>query len=298
MTRLLLAASVSALAIAACSQPDQAPEDAAETAPAAATDLMEGEAVDGDALDAALAIEDPAERLDALTARGEALQAAMQARFNNRIAPLQEELRQVIAAIEAAETELQAVAFQAAIPVIEEARACEGGDPNAPAFTAPEVDEELSPGARNEIIGAAFLAAADDAACVYPLASGLRLRVDVANPDGQSPEGGESVQVHYEGALPDGTVFDSSYERGEPAVFPSDRLIRGWVEALSHMKTGETWTLFIPAELAYGEQGAGADIGPNAVLRFKVELLDLPMRAPAPSELEPVEATDGEDGPE
>ena len=217
----------------------------------------------------------------------------MQARFNNRISPLQEELRQVIAAIEAVETEVQAAAFQEAKPVIEEARACEGGDPDAPAFTAPQTDESLSPGARNEIIGAAFLATADDAACVYQLASGLRLRVDIGNPDGQSPEGGESVTVHYEGTLPDGTVFDSSYDRGEPSVFPSDRLIQGWVEALSHMNTGETWTLFIPSDLAYGEQGAGADIGPNAVLRFKVELLDLPMRAPAPSELEPAEPSDG-----
>ncbi len=294
MTRLLFAASASALALAACSQPADAPEEAAETdavAAAPASDLMEGEAVDAVSLEEALAVEDPAERIEVLAERGDALQAAMQARFTNRIAPLQAELQQVIAAVEAAETELQAIAFQAAAPVIEEARACEGGDPDGPAFTAPQTDEALSAAASNEIVGAAFLSVADASACVYRLESGLRLRVDVANSDGQSPEGGESVLVHYEGTLPDGRVFDSSYERGEPAVFPSDRLIRGWVEALSHMKTGETWTLFIPSDLAYAEQGAGADIGPNAVLRFKVELLDLPMRAPAPSELD--EPSDG-----
>jgi hypothetical protein len=294
MTRLLLAASVSALALAACSQ---APESEAPVEGAAPAEVMAGEAVDAESLESILAIEDPSERREALIARGDALQAAMQARFENRIAPLREELDQVVAAIGAAETELASSAFAVAAPIIAEARACEGGNPDGPEFTPPQIRDALTPAATNEIVGAAFLSAADAAPCVYRLDSGLRFRVDVANAEGESPEGGETVLVHYEGTLPDGTVFDSSYERGEPAAFPSDRLIRGWVEALAHMNTGETWSLFIPAELAYGDQGAGGDIGPNAVLRFKVELLDLPMRAPAPSELEPVDA-DGEDGPE
>jgi len=297
MTRLLLAASVSALALAACSQ-DPEPEAPVEAggeagAEAAAT---AGEAVEAESLEAILTLEDPAQRRDALIARGDAIQSAMQARFENRIAPLRAELDQVVAAIDAAETELASSAFAQAGPIIEDARACEGGNPEGPEFTPPQIRDALTPGATNEIAGAAFLAAADAAPCVYRLESGLRFRVDVANAEGQSPEGGETVLVHYEGTLPDGTVFDSSYARGEPAAFPSDRLIRGWVEALAHMKTGETWSLFIPSDLAYGEQGAGADIGPNAVLRFKVELLDLPMRAPAPSELESAEAADGDDG--
>ncbi len=292
MTRLLLAASVSALALAACSQ-EPATEAPAETGAAVEADVMAGEAVEAESLESILTIEDPSDRREALIARGDAIQAAMQARFENRIAPLRAELDQVVAAIGAAETELASSAFAVAVPIIAEARACEGGNPDGPEFTVPQIRDALTPAATNEIVGAAFLSAADAAPCVYRLDSGLRFRVDVANAEGQSPEGGETVLVHYEGTLPDGTVFDSSYARGEPAAFPSDRLIRGWVEALAHMNTGETWSLFIPADLAYGEQGAGGDIGPNAVLRFKVELLDLPMRTPAPSELEPVEPSDG-----
>lgn len=292
MTRLLLAASVSVLSLAACSQ-DPEPEAPAATG----AEEMAGEAVEAEALETILAIEAAEARRDALIERGDAIQAAMQARFDNRIAPLRAELDQIVAAIEAAEAELAAGAFAQAAPVIAQARACEGGDPDGPAFTAPQTDAALSPAASNEIVGAAFLAAADAAPCVFSLESGLRFRVDVANEGGESPQGGETVQVHYEGTLPDGTVFDSSYARGEPAAFPSDRLIRGWVEALAHMKTGETWSLFIPSDLGYGAQGAGGDIGPNAVLRFKVELLALPMRAPAPSALEPAsEAADDTDG--
>ena len=83
------------------------------------------------------------------------------------------------------------------------------------------------------------------------------------------------VKVHYEGRLIDGTVFDSSIERGVPAEFPVNRVIAGWTEALQLMTVGSQWELYIPADLAYGAQGAGGVIGPNATLIFKVELLDI-----------------------
>lgn len=281
MTRLLLAATASALVLAACSQDveteaPETPEASAESAPASAP------AIDGPSLDEILAIEDILERREALLERGNAI-------FQEREA-LQGELEQVAGALEVIEGELAAQAFLTAGPAVEDARMCEGGNPDGPEFNPPTIGEGLTPAATNEIIGAAYLAAADAAPCVYRLDSGLRFRIDVANPEGQSPENGETVLVHYEGTLPDGSVFDSSYERGEPAAFPSDRLIAGWVEALSHMNTGETWTLMIPSELAYGERGAGDDIGPNATLRFKVELIALPLRAEPLGE---AEDTDG-----
>jgi FKBP-type peptidyl-prolyl cis-trans isomerase FklB len=126
----------------------------------------------------------------------------------------------------------------------------------------------------------AFLEANAGEACVFTLPSGLQLRIDEAAGDNaRTPGRGEMVQVHYEGRLLDGTVFDSSYERGAPAVFPSDRLIAGWVEALGQIREGETWTLFLHPDLAYGEQGTpGGPIGPNSALIFRMELLGLPQR--------------------
>jgi len=83
----------------------------------------------------------------------------------------------------------------------------------------------------------------------------------------------DTVTTHYRGTLIDGTEFDNSYKRGEPATFPVKGVIPGWTEALQHMKVGAKWQLFIPANLAYGERGAGESIGPNATLIFEVELL-------------------------
>lgn len=95
--------------------------------------------------------------------------------------------------------------------------------------------------------------------------------------DGLSPEGGETVVVHYEGRLVEtGETFDSSFERGEAAMFPANRLIPGWVEALQLMKPGDRWMLFIPSSLAYGEGGTpGGPIPPNADLMFEVEMMDV-----------------------
>lgn len=106
--------------------------------------------------------------------------------------------------------------------------------------------------------------------------SGLQYEVMVAAADGQPmPEASDTVRVHYHGTLIDGTVFDSSVERGEPAQFPVTGVIRGWVEALQMMKVGDKWKLSIPAELAYGARSPSPRIPANSVLVFEVELLDI-----------------------
>lgn len=92
---------------------------------------------------------------------------------------------------------------------------------------------------------------------------------------GEKPGATDRVRVHYHGTLIDGTVFDSSVERGEPAVFGVNQVIPGWTEALQLMPVGSKWKVFIPSNLAYGPRGAGADIGPNAALIFEVELLEI-----------------------
>lgn len=103
---------------------------------------------------------------------------------------------------------------------------------------------------------------------------GVLYRV-LAEGEGASPVPGEIVRVHYEGRLIDGTVFDSSYARGEPAEFPSDRLIAGWREILGMMQEGDHWEIAIPAHLAYGPNGAGDAIPPDSALLFKLELLEV-----------------------
>jgi FKBP-type peptidyl-prolyl cis-trans isomerase len=92
---------------------------------------------------------------------------------------------------------------------------------------------------------------------------------------GTSPKATDTVKVNYRGTLPDGKVFDSSYDRNEPATFPVNGVIKGWTEALQHMKPGGKWEIYLPSELAYGERGAGHDIPPNATLIFTVELLSI-----------------------
>lgn len=104
--------------------------------------------------------------------------------------------------------------------------------------------------------------------------SGLQYEVLVQG-NGPIPKATDKVKVHYHGTLIDGTVFDSSVERGEPIVFSVNGVIKGWQEALQMMPVGSKWKLFIPSQLAYGERGAGAHIGPNAVLIFEVELLGI-----------------------
>ena len=104
--------------------------------------------------------------------------------------------------------------------------------------------------------------------------SGLQYKV-LEEGDGPSPDANDKVTVHYEGTLVDGSIFDSSLKRGEPATFPVNRVIPGWTEALQMMQEGDKWKLFIPPDLAYGEQGAGQSIGPNEALIFEVELIEV-----------------------
>lgn len=109
---------------------------------------------------------------------------------------------------------------------------------------------------------------------VIELPSGLQYKV-LAEGEGDIPTANDQVKCHYHGTLINGSVFDSSVERGEPAVFPVNGVIQGWVEALQLMSAGSKWRLFIPSELAYGQQGAGGAIGPNSTLIFDVELLEI-----------------------
>ena len=104
--------------------------------------------------------------------------------------------------------------------------------------------------------------------------SGLQYLV-IDEGEGASPKVTDTVSVHYSGMFLDGKKFDSSFDRGEPAVFPVNGVIQGWVEGLQLMKIGSVYKLFIPSELAYGENGAGNVIGPDETLIFEVELLDI-----------------------
>ncbi|EDX88097.1 MULTISPECIES: FKBP-type peptidyl-prolyl cis-trans isomerase [unclassified Alcanivorax] len=106
--------------------------------------------------------------------------------------------------------------------------------------------------------------------------SGMQYEVLASGEEGAaSPTLNDTVEVHYHGTLPDGTVFDSSVEREQPATFGLQQIIPGWQEALPMMKEGDKWKIVLPPSLAYGEQGAGGDIGPNQVLIFEIELLDV-----------------------
>lgn len=130
----------------------------------------------------------------------------------------------------------------------------------------------------NAKAGAEFLEANSKRAEVKVLSSGLQYEV-IAEGAGNSPKASDTVKVHYTGKLIDGTVFDSSVDRGEPATFGVTQVIPGWVEALQLMKPGAKWRLFIPSQLAYGPQGAGGMIGPNQTLIFDVELIEINPKA-------------------
>jgi FKBP-type peptidyl-prolyl cis-trans isomerase len=128
---------------------------------------------------------------------------------------------------------------------------------------------------KNKTEGAAFLAANKKKPGVVTLPSGLQYKV-IKEGTGKSPKATDTVSTHYTGTLLDGTKFDSSVDRGQPASFPVNGVIAGWTEALQKMKVGSKWQLFIPAELAYGANPrAGGPIGPNAVLVFDIELLGI-----------------------
>lgn len=128
--------------------------------------------------------------------------------------------------------------------------------------------------AKNLGEGQAFLETNKARAGVTTTASGLQYEV-ITQGTGPKPKPTDRVSVHYRGTLIDGTEFDSSYTRGQPAVFQLDAVIPGWTEALQLMGVGSKYKIFLPPTLGYGERGAGAQIGPNATLIFEVELLGI-----------------------
>jgi FKBP-type peptidyl-prolyl cis-trans isomerase len=129
-------------------------------------------------------------------------------------------------------------------------------------------------GEKNKGEGEAFLAENKKKEGVKTLESGLQYKVIKAG-NGKKPTLSDTVTTHYRGTLIDGTEFDSSYRRGQPATFPVRGVIPGWTEALQLMEVGAKWQLFIPPNLAYGERGAGRNIGPNATLIFEIELISI-----------------------
>jgi len=126
----------------------------------------------------------------------------------------------------------------------------------------------------NKKAGDAFLADNKTKPGIVTLPDGLQYKV-LTEGTGPKPAATDSVVCNYRGTLIDGTEFDSSYKRGQPATFPVNGVIKGWTEAVQLMPVGSKWQLFLPAELAYGNRGAGPQIGPNATLIFEVELLSI-----------------------
>jgi FKBP-type peptidyl-prolyl cis-trans isomerase FklB len=132
----------------------------------------------------------------------------------------------------------------------------------------------------NKKAGEDFLAQNKTKPGVVALPDGLQYKI-LKEGTGPKPTANDTVVCNYRGTLLDGTEFDSSYKRGQPATFPVSGVIKGWTEGVQLMPVGSKWQLFLPADLAYGNRGAGQDIGPNATLIFEVELLSIQSKAAA-----------------
>ncbi len=196
-------------------------------------------------------------------------------------------------------TELDSVSYSLGVSIAENIQRQGLDDVNEAAFAqgvkdflTDEENVKVEPGIANQLLQAyftnlrekeiekniedsdAFLEENKNKEGVQVTESGLQYKV-IEEGTGPSPQDGDQVRVHYTGKTIDGEVFDSSVERGEPAVFGVGQVIPGWTEALKMMNVGGIWELYIPSDLAYGEQGAGDRIGPNAALIFEVELLDI-----------------------
>src|SRR5437667_7296836 len=142
--------------------------------------------------------------------------------------------------------------------------------------------KQKAAGEKNASEGAKFLEENKKKEGVKATASGLQYKA-IKEGTGPQPKATDMVTVNYRGTLIDGTEFDSSYKRGQPATFPLNGVIKGWTEAVQLMKVGSKYQLFVPSNLAYGERSVGPDIAPNATLIFEVELLDVkPPPTPAP----------------
>ncbi|MFV0554607.1 MAG: FKBP-type peptidyl-prolyl cis-trans isomerase [Mangrovibacterium sp.] len=136
------------------------------------------------------------------------------------------------------------------------------------------MEQQDAEGTKNLEEGTLFMAENSMKEGVVETASGLQYEILVEG-DGDVPTANDEVKCHYHGTLIDGTVFDSSVQRGQPAVFPVNGVIQGWVEALQMMPVGSKWRLYVPSNLGYGERGAGGAIGANCTLIFDVELLEI-----------------------
>lgn len=145
------------------------------------------------------------------------------------------------------------------------------------------MEERKKLGEENKIKGKEFLEANKAKEGIVTLKSGLQYKI-LNKGSGASPKATDTVKCEYRGTTIDGREFDSSYKRGEPATFALNRVIKGWTEGLQLMKEGGKWQFFVPPELGYGERGAGQDIGPNEVLIFEIELLNI--EKPEPKKLE------------
>jgi len=141
-------------------------------------------------------------------------------------------------------------------------------------WIAKEMAEAQKKGEANKKAGEKFLEENKKKPGVVTLPSGLQYKVIVEG-TGKTPTDSDTVETQYRGQLIDGTEFDSSYKRGQPATFPVKGVIPGWTEALKLMKEGAKWELYVPSDLAYGERGAGNVIGPHSTLIFEVELLKI-----------------------
>ncbi|HJX25460.1 MAG TPA: FKBP-type peptidyl-prolyl cis-trans isomerase [Chthoniobacterales bacterium] len=147
-------------------------------------------------------------------------------------------------------------------------------------------DKQKTMSEKNAADGVKFLAENKSKSGVKTTASGLQYKV-IKEGSGAQPKAADTVTVNYRGTLINGTEFDSSYKRGQPATFPVNGVIKGWTEALQLMKVGSKYQLFIPSSLAYGERAVSADIAPNSTLIFEVELIEVKSAggsaAPSPS---------------
>jgi FKBP-type peptidyl-prolyl cis-trans isomerase FklB len=141
-------------------------------------------------------------------------------------------------------------------------------------FEQAQMQKRIAQGEENKKKGEAFLAENRKKPGWKETASGLQYKVETEGA-GKSPKPEDTVKVHYRGTLIDGTEFDSSYKRNQPATFPVHSVIQGWQELLPMMKVGAKWQVALPSKLAYGERGAGTAIGVNETLLFEVELLEI-----------------------
>jgi FKBP-type peptidyl-prolyl cis-trans isomerase FklB len=146
---------------------------------------------------------------------------------------------------------------------------------------AQQMEKRRLQGEQNLAEGEKYLSENKSKPGVVTLPSGLQYKI-ITEGQGESPAAHDQVSVHYRGTLIDGTEFDSSYKKGEPATFGVGGVIKGWTEALQLMKPGAKWELYIPPALAYAERGSGAKIGPNSTLIFEVELVSVNKQQPPP----------------